>query len=90
MKQLLTAIALFCAVSTFAQSDTATASFNKLNYSFGKIVQGKPVTTAFIFTNTGDKPLIIESAVAGCGCTTPDYPKSPVMKGKNRNNKSYL
>ena len=32
--------------------------------------------------NKGDKPLIIEVATAECGCTTPDYPKTPIQRGK--------
>ncbi len=41
-----------------------------------------PASTEFSFTNTSDKAIIIETATAECGCTTPDYPKTPVLKGK--------
>ncbi len=56
--------------------------FKETKHNFGKIVQNKPVTYIFKFKNTGTKPLIVESAVAGCGCTTPEYPKQPIAKGK--------
>ena len=69
-------------VSVFAQDAKGPAEFKTVAYSFGKIPQGKPVTTEFVFTNKGDKPLIIENAEAGCGCTTPDYPKAPILPGK--------
>lgn len=65
-----------------AQTDSV-AKFKATTHSFGKIKQHVPVTTTFTFTNTGAKPLIIETATAGCGCTTPEYPKTPVIKGKN-------
>lgn len=71
---------LVFSASSFAQD--APVKFAKTSYSFGKIKQGVPVTTEFTFTNTSGKPVIIESAIAGCGCTTPDYPKTPVMKDK--------
>lgn len=79
MKQLLFALALFIGVSVTAQS---SVKFATATHSFGKIVQNKPVTYAFTFTNTGSKPLVIETATAGCGCTTPEYTKLPIAKGK--------
>ena len=47
-------------------------------FDFGKIKQSVPVTTYFELTNTSDKPLVIESATATCGCTTPEYTKEPI------------
>ncbi len=47
-------------------------------YDFGKIKQGTPVTTYFTITNISDKPVVIENAWAGCGCTTPEYSKEPI------------
>ncbi len=79
MKQLLFSLALFIGVSANAQS---SVKFTKALHSFGKIVQNKPVTYEFTFTNTGSKPLVIETATAGCGCTTPEYTKLPIAKGK--------
>jgi len=76
----ITALLFFTAAS--AQTDSAV-SFKTTTHSFGKIKQGKPVTTEFTFLNKTDKSVIIETAVAECGCTTPDYPKSPILKGKS-------
>ena len=84
MKHLL--LIAFLAVSgvVFAQ-DTNTSGpvqFKAMTHSFGKVTQGKPVTTEFTFTNNSSRPVIIETATAECGCTTPEYPKTPIMKGK--------
>ena len=68
------------AIVSFAQD--SPVNFVEMKHSFGKIKQGVPVTTEFTFTNTSGKPVIIESALAECGCTTPDYPKMPIMKDK--------
>ena len=54
---------------------------NSDKHDFGKIKQGVPVTTYFTITNTSNQPLVIESATAGCGCTTPEYAKEPVPAG---------
>lgn len=58
------------------------AKFNELKHDFGDIAQNKPATTSFTFENTGKAPLVIEVATASCGCTTPTYPKEPIMAGK--------
>ena len=70
------------AVSASAAADTkAPLAFKESTYSFGKIKQGVPVTHVFTFKNTSSAPVVIESATAQCGCTTPEYPKAPVAKG---------
>ena len=40
-------------------------------HDFGKIPQGKPVTTEFELKNTGKDSLKLENVQASCGCTTP-------------------
>lgn len=75
---------MFLSVSVFAQSGNASdlVKFKETSYDFGKIKQGAPVNHEFEFTNTGSKPVVIESATASCGCTTPQWPQAPVAKGK--------
>lgn len=82
MRILLSCIAAFLFITASAQTDS-TAAFKETAYAFGKIKQHVPASTEFSFTNTGAKPLIIETATAECGCTTPDYPKTPIQKGKS-------
>lgn len=49
---------------------------------FGSVPEGEKVDVRFRFKNTGDKPLIVASVVATCGCTVPEYSQEPVMPGK--------
>lgn len=56
-------------------------TFETDNHHFGEIMQGEKVTYAFKFKNTGKAPLVISSASATCGCTVPEYTKSPVAPG---------
>ncbi len=49
---------------------------------FGSVKAGEKVDIRFRFRNTGDKPLIVQSVHAGCGCTVPEYTQEPVMPGK--------
>ncbi len=48
----------------------------------GNIPQGKPKVIRFEFTNTSNKPIIIENVAPSCGCTTADYTKTPILPGK--------
>jgi hypothetical protein len=56
--------------------------FAEVKHDFGKIKQSVPVTYDFAFQNVGNTPVVIESATASCGCTTPTWPKTPVTKNK--------
>ncbi len=60
-----------------------TLSFKELEYNFGKIKQDSENKHLFVFTNTGNEPLIISSAQGSCGCTVPKYPKDPIPPGKS-------
>ncbi len=70
-----------------AQTDTTSATeaavmkFSETSYDFGAIQEGAVITHTFAFTNTGKTPLTIENAVASCGCTVPDWPRTPIAPG---------
>ncbi len=55
--------------------------FSSETFDFGAISEGEVVEHTFSFTNTGEAPLIIQSASASCGCTVPSYSKDPVPAG---------
>jgi hypothetical protein len=50
-------------------------------HDFGEIPKGEKQKYIFEFTNTGDNPLVISSATAGCGCTVPKKPEEPIAPG---------
>ncbi|MEX2597559.1 MAG: DUF1573 domain-containing protein [Salibacteraceae bacterium] len=56
-------------------------AFAQMDHDFGTIQQNSENKHIFKFTNTGDNPLIIQSAKGSCGCTVPKYPKEPVAPG---------
>ena len=53
------------------------------SYNFGEIQQGESVTHDFILKNTGEADLIISAAKGSCGCTVPEWPKTPIAKGED-------
>ncbi len=77
--------AFVLSLSLFAQAQTATdvVKFTELTYDFGKIKQNVPVNHDFPFMNVSPNPIVIESAIASCGCTTPVKPEGAVPKGKD-------
>lgn len=58
-------------------------SFKEIEFDFGKIPQGKPVTHLFEFTNSGTSPLALDNVQASCGCTTPVWNKDTVAAGQS-------
>lgn len=51
-------------------------------HDYGTIPEGPKAVYEFQFINMGTVPLIITNAQASCGCTTPEYPKQPILPGK--------
>ena len=80
---LMFAVVLGFAFNASAQtSSKAEFKFVEEKHDFGKIPQGKPVTTDFVYTNIGQEPLILANVQPTCGCTIADYTKTPVKKGE--------
>ena len=59
-----------------------TITFEHEEHDFGTIQQGDKVVYDFKFKNTGEADLTITSARGSCGCTVPEYPKTPIKVGK--------
>lgn len=74
--------ALFLVV-VIAAAQKPVINFSVKEYDFGQInEQDGKVTHVFEFTNTGSSPLLIQRVQASCGCTTPDWTKTPIEPGK--------
>ncbi len=55
--------------------------FDTTEYDFGTIKEGDVVEGVFNFKNTGKVDLLLTSVKASCGCTTPDWTKTPIKPG---------
>jgi len=81
---LLFAVALFTTLGLSAQiGQGPKIEFEKDVHDFGTLDQGGDATTEFVFTNTGDAPLLISNARGSCGCTVPVWPREPIAPGKS-------
>ncbi len=56
--------------------------FEKTVHDYGTINKNANGDCDFKFKNTGNEPLILSDVIPSCGCTIPDWPKSPIMPGK--------
>lgn len=56
--------------------------FSEEEFDFGNINEGQVVEHVFNFTNNGQAPLVISNITASCGCTSPEWTKTPVNPGE--------
>jgi len=85
LKRLFGTLCLLFVISiaAFAQAGKAEIKFDKTSHNFGQFSEKQPIQKCtFTFTNTGTAPLVINQAIASCGCTVPAYTKTPILPGK--------
>ena len=83
MKKLFLLLMMLASLVAYAQQEQPEIKFDKTVHNFGTFSEKTPVKTAvFAFTNIGKAPLIINQAIASCGCTIPSYTKEPIMPGE--------
>ncbi len=82
---------VFLAFSAQAQNTPAVSKpnpkapvikFEKVIHDYGTIQQSANGDCEFKFKNTGKEPLVLSNVITSCGCTTPSWPKEPIMAGK--------
>ncbi len=71
------------AAAADAQEAKASIKFDKTIINMGSFSEKDPIQKCvFTFTNKGDMPLVINQAIASCGCTVPTYTKQPINPGQ--------
>ena len=74
---------LVCGFVTMMAQKPAEIKFDKTTHNFGTFSENNPkVTCTFSYTNVGEQPLVINQAIASCGCTVAEYTKTPVQPGE--------
>lgn len=64
--------------------DFPVISFAEAEHDFGTIMNGTPVETKFVYTNTGKTPLVVSNIKSTCGCTVPsDWNRNPLAPGES-------
>ena len=75
-------IILLLVNSTLILSQPAI-DFKKKIHKFPKTKEGAILEHDFVFTNTGDEKLFIETIKVSCSCTKFTYPNEAIMPGKS-------
>lgn len=57
-------------------------SFESNVIDYGEIVKGADGVRYFNFVNGGKEPLILSNVRSSCGCTVPEYPRTPIGPGQ--------
>jgi hypothetical protein len=70
-------------VATAPNPNAADLKFKTEKHDFGTVPEGPQAKFDFEFTNEGKEPLILSNVQASCGCTTPEWPKEPILPGKS-------
>lgn len=98
MKRVLLSLAvtMFVSVAVMAQGvsvsnapqpaanpNAPVITFEKTTHDYGTVYKGGDGSCEFKFTNTGVEPLILSNCASSCGCTVPDWPREPILKGKS-------
>jgi hypothetical protein len=63
-------------------STVGAFDFESTEYDFGTISEGEVIEKVFSFKNSGQAPLVISNVQASCGCTSPEWTKTPVKPGE--------
>lgn len=84
MKKLfLTTLLVACYATVALAQKPAEIKFDKTTHNFGTFSEKDPkVTCTFTYTNVGEQPLVVNQAIASCGCTVPEYTKEAVKPGE--------
>lgn len=83
MKNIATLLVIgMTSLGVLAQNKVAKIEFKTDIIDYGTIEKGADGLRVFVFTNTGNAPLIISDVKSTCGCTVPKRPKGPIMPGE--------
>lgn len=90
MKRLLSAIliAVMATSATFAKKIVDTNAkididVSEITHDFGNIQAPNSVKHTFTVKNDGSAALVIVSASASCGCTSPKFSPKPIQPGES-------
>lgn len=68
-----------------AAAQLGKVEFEESAYDFGQVKEGAQVKHTFVLKNAGDAPVILSKVTASCGCTQPEFSKSPILPGETSN-----
>jgi len=61
----------------------AEIQFDRTEFDFGTVNEGDVVEAKFVVINSGKTDLIITKVQPSCGCTVPEWPRTPIKPGES-------
>ncbi len=58
-------------------------ALDESSFFFGEVTEGAIVKHSFTFKNAGNQPLLISDVRTTCGCTVPEWNRSPIAPGSS-------
>ena len=85
MKRILISVVMLVAATgawALEKNDSTRLSFAGTVHDFGEIsMHAGKIMCQFECVNNSDSAVVILGVLANCGCTTPVYPKGPILPG---------
>lgn len=83
MMMTLTAFSQGAATQPVDNPNAPVITFEKTTHDYGTVTKGGDGTCEFKFKNNGVEPLILSNVSSSCGCTVPEWPREPILRGKS-------
>ncbi|MCC9135934.1 DUF1573 domain-containing protein [Pontibacter silvestris] len=81
-KKLYLLLLLCFLIASYKVNAQGKLIYKNESHDFGTIAEGTLASYEFLVKNVGDQPVIIANVQPSCGCTTPEWPKDPILPGK--------
>jgi hypothetical protein len=86
-KPIVIMVMMFLAMlTTQAQDKPVTPQdsiiFESTTHDYGTVVQASDGSCQFVFKNKGKAPIVLNDVKASCGCTVPEWTRTPVAPGE--------
>ena len=81
--QYVNLLFLFVIAQAISQEIGPQINFKTMTIDYGTIENNSNGERIFIFSNSGNAPLIIKNVQSSCVCTVPKKPKGPIAPGES-------
>ncbi|MBC9911131.1 DUF1573 domain-containing protein [Chitinophaga varians] len=72
----------FAADKSYTPAEDAFITLSETTHQYGTVATGSYTKTSVRFRNSGKKPLLIQQMLGSCDCMTFNWPKNPVLPGR--------
>jgi hypothetical protein len=83
MRSVAVIVGILVSIGLAGAQQARPVKFTEDTFDFGNVIEEDgPVTHEFILMNNSTKPVTVLAVKPSCGCTTPEWTRTPIMPGK--------